>query len=66
MPDKLTITISLGNAAFGDDPDECHAEVCRILQKALPDLWHTLARDRTLNLLDINGNHVGTATTEAP
>ena len=61
MTTKLVISIELENAAFGDTPDEEHAEVSRILTKAMPDLWHPIARGRVFNLLDINGNHVGTA-----
>ena len=64
MTTKLVISIEMENAAFGDTPDEAHEEVSRILTKAMPDLWHAIARRRKFNLLDINGNHVGTASIE--
>ena len=56
---KLTIEITLDNAAFEDDGV---AEVTRILESLASRLPEPL-RDTNgaLNLHDVNGNHVGTA-----
>lgn len=51
---KFTLTISMDNDAFADEPRE---EVARILYTVVKKL--KLTRDLEANVSDVNGNRVG-------
>lgn len=59
---KFTLNITeLGNAAFGESPEEKNAEIARILKQVAFDLKHSLIVSYFhQNMKDINGNIVGT------
>lgn len=61
IPMKLTITINLDNAAFGDDDTGRAYETARILSTLADDLIRRTFEALPLNLRDVNGNKVGKA-----
>ena len=56
---KLTITIEMDNAAFGNDGIERGMEVSRILSESVNRLTDDIQTGDCCPLLDINGNSVG-------
>lgn len=58
---RLTITIAMDNAAFGETEAERSSEVARILDGFAEDLrgGFPAVPGASLPLRDVNGNHVG-------
>lgn len=59
----FTLTISTGNAAFGENDDERREELSRLLRQTADRLLSGMLSGRTEGaLIDSNGNRVGAWT----